>query len=73
MRGRLLGTGHLTDEKIQEMAESFYNCTACKRCKYSCPLGIDHALITHLARWILAEIGLVPKALVVGTIAVAAI
>jgi Fe-S oxidoreductase len=53
----------LTDEFIDQMAEAYYRCTACKRCKYSCPLGVDHALITHLARWILAEIDIVPKAL----------
>ena len=29
--------------------------------------GIDHGLVTHLARWVLAEIGIVPKALVVAT------
>ncbi len=53
----------LTDEYIDRMAEAYYRCTACKRCKDSCPLGIDHALITHLARWVLSEIGIVPKAL----------
>jgi len=53
----------LTDEYIDKMAAAYYRCTACKRCKDSCPLGIDHALITHLARWILAEIDIVPKAL----------
>jgi Fe-S oxidoreductase len=53
----------LTDEYIDRMAEAYYRCTACKRCKDSCPLGIDHALITHLARWVLAEIDIVPKAL----------
>jgi Fe-S oxidoreductase len=67
MRGRLLGTGHLTDEKIQEMAESFYNCTACKRCTLECPAGIDHAMITHLGRYILSEIGIAPRALVIST------
>jgi Fe-S oxidoreductase len=66
-RGRLLDTGHLTDEKIQEMAESFYNCTACKRCTLECPVGIDHALITHLGRYILGEIGIAPRALVIST------
>ena len=30
-------------------------------------MGIDHGLITHLARWLLAEVGIVPKALVVAT------
>jgi Fe-S oxidoreductase len=67
LAGRLTGTGHLTDEKIQEMAESFWNCTACRRCTIECPVGIDHALITHLGRFILSEIGIAPRALVVST------
>ncbi len=65
LRGRLLGDPGLTDERIQEMADSFYNCTACRRCHFECPMGIDHALITHLARYILSEIGIVPRALAV--------
>jgi len=67
LKGRLTGTGHLTDEKIQEMADSFWNCTACRRCTLECPVGIDHALITHLGRFILSEIGIAPRALVVST------
>ncbi len=67
LRGRIAGSGELTDEKIQEMAESFYNCTACRRCVNDCPVGIDHGLITHLGRYILSEIGLAPRALVVST------
>jgi Fe-S oxidoreductase len=63
LKSPLFDDFHLTDDYIDKMAESFYRCTACKRCKYSCPLGIDHALITHLGRWILAEIDIVPKAL----------
>jgi len=63
-----LGSGYaLTDDDIDEMAERFYRCTACRRCKTACPMGIDHGLITHLGRWILSEIGIVPKALVVAT------
>lgn len=30
-----------------------------------CPAGIDHALLTHLGRYILSEIGIAPRALVV--------
>ena len=67
LKGRVLGSGHLTDEKIQEMAESFWNCTACRRCALECPSGIDHGLITHLGRYILSEIGISPRALVVST------
>jgi Fe-S oxidoreductase len=67
LRGRLLGDPGLTDEKVQEMAASFYDCTACRRCHFECPLGVDHALITHLGRYILSEIGIAPRALVVST------
>ena len=67
VRGRLLGTGHLTDEDVERMADSFWNCTACKRCTLECPAGIDHALITHLGRYILSEIGIAPRALVIST------
>ena len=67
LRGRLTGDLGLTDQNVQEMAESFYNCTACRRCQIECPAGIDHGLITHLGRYILAEIGIVPRALVVST------
>jgi Fe-S oxidoreductase len=65
LRARL-GCGFtLTDAHLDEMAEAYYRCTACRRCKATCPLGIDHALVTHLARWLLAEVGIVPRALVV--------
>ena len=67
LRARLLGDPGLTDEKIQELADSYYNCTACRRCHFDCPMGIDHALVTHLGRYILSEIGIAPRALVVST------
>ncbi len=62
---RIFGKNGLRDENIDEMAESFYNCTGCRRCTIDCPMGIEHGLITHLGRWVLSEIGIVPKALVV--------
>jgi Fe-S oxidoreductase len=65
LKARLHDYYTLTDQLIDEMAEDFWRCTACKRCKATCPMGIDHAMVTHLARWILAEIGVSPKALVV--------
>ncbi len=65
LRGRLTGKGHLTDDTIEEMAATMWNCTACKRCTLECPAGIDHGLIAHLARYILSEIGIAPRALVV--------
>jgi Fe-S oxidoreductase len=63
-KARLFGGFELTDEYLDEMAEEYYRCTACRRCKSSCPLGIDHGLVTHLSRWLLAEVGIIPKALV---------
>lgn len=63
MRARLGAAFTLDDAHINAMAEDFYRCTACRRCKLECPLGIDHGLITHLGRWVLAEIGIIPKAL----------
>ncbi len=65
LKGRVLGDSGLTDEMIEEIAESFWNCTACRRCSMECPAGIDHGLITHLGRYILSEIGIAPRALVV--------
>jgi Fe-S oxidoreductase len=65
LRSRLLGEAGLTDEHIQEMAASFWNCTACRRCSNECPVGIDHGIMTHLGRYILSEIGIAPRALVV--------
>ncbi|MBT7616579.1 MAG: (Fe-S)-binding protein [Calditrichaeota bacterium] len=67
LRGRVFGDPGLQEEQIQEMAESFYNCTACKRCSIECPMGIDHAIITHLGRYLLSELGITPRALVVST------
>ncbi|MCP4901861.1 MAG: (Fe-S)-binding protein [bacterium] len=62
------GAGFQLDEAhINRLAEDVYRCTACRRCKLECPMGIDHGLITHLSRWVLAEVGIIPKALVVAT------
>jgi len=64
LRARWLGGGVVLDEAyLNRMAEDFYRCTACRRCKAECPMGIDHGLIAHLGRWVLAEVGIVPKAL----------
>ena len=70
-----IGNGHrfgfarpensLSNEKIDQMAEFFYRCTACRRCALDCPLGIDHGLIAHLGRYVLSEAGIAPKGLVV--------
>lgn len=62
---RLTANNFLTNEKIDEMAELFYRCTACRRCTLDCPLGIDHGMIAHLGRYVLSEAGIAPKGLVV--------
>lgn len=67
LKARLFNGFNLTDEYLDDMAERLYNCTACRRCKLFCPMGIDHGLVTHMGRWALAEIGITPKALVVAT------
>lgn len=64
---RVFGGFELTEEHIDKMAYSFWNCTACRKCVLECPSGIDHGLLTHLARYILAEMNLVPRALVIST------
>ncbi|MFZ5979153.1 MAG: (Fe-S)-binding protein [Candidatus Zixiibacteriota bacterium] len=53
----------LTDDIIDDMADGFYRCTACRRCTLECPMGVDHGLITRLGRYILSILGIVPKAL----------
>jgi len=62
MKAKFLDGFTLTDEYLDHMAEELYRCTACRRCKFTCPFGIDHGLITHLGRWLLAEIDVIPKA-----------
>ncbi len=63
LKVRFAGGFELTEDVIDEMADLFYRCTACRRCTRECPLGVDHALITRLGRYILSLIDIVPKAL----------
>lgn len=63
LRSRVGHGRELTEELVDEMAETFWRCTACKRCSLECPLGIDHALLVHLGRYILSMAGIAPKAL----------
>jgi Fe-S oxidoreductase len=62
---RLTGNSYLTEERIDDMREVFYRCTACRRCRNDCPMGIDHGLMAHLGRYILSEAGIAPRGLVV--------
>ncbi len=65
LRTRVLGREYLDNDRVLEMASTFYDCTACRRCTLECPLGLDHGLVTHLGRYVLSEVGLVPRALVI--------
>ena len=63
LKARIANNQELTNETVEEMAELFYRCTACRRCSLECPLGLDHGLITRLGRYILSMAGIAPKAL----------
>jgi len=65
LRAKILGDDPLTNQKVDEIAESLYRCTACRRCSIECPMGLDHGLITHFGRYVLSEAGIDPKGLVV--------
>ncbi|HOT43438.1 MAG TPA: (Fe-S)-binding protein [Spirochaetota bacterium] len=67
LRAKLTGGMARTERDIDEMTESYYHCTTCGRCTRYCPFGIDHRLIVRLGRYILSEIGIVPKNLSVST------
>ena len=67
VQSKVTSSVDLTEEKISELAESVYHCTGCRRCSFECPMGIDHGLVTHLSRYILSEMDIAPKALVVAT------
>ncbi len=67
MKARLFNSFTLTDEYLDKMADALYQCTACRRCRGTCPMGVDHGFVTHVGRWALAEIDILPKALAVST------
>ncbi|MFC2171421.1 (Fe-S)-binding protein [Acidobacteriota bacterium] len=63
LKSHVMRGDDLTEEVIDDMAETFWRCTACRRCTLECPLGIDHGLIARLGRYILNMTGIAPKAL----------
>jgi Fe-S oxidoreductase len=67
LRAKLTGGSELTEKDIDQMLESYWNCNGCGRCVLFCPLGIDHRIILRLGRYILSEMGIVPKNLLVST------
>jgi Fe-S oxidoreductase len=62
--GPLAGAEDLTEGRLDQMAESFYRCTLCRRCAVECPMGIDNALIARMGRVLLSqELGIAPRIL----------
>jgi len=51
-------------EPSDELAASFYQCTACLNCKATCPAGVEVAEIVGAARQRLAEAGYLPEVFV---------
>ncbi len=39
----------------------FGTCSACRRCTFNCPMGVDTAGLVRLARGLLTELGIVPE------------
>ncbi len=39
----------------------FGMCSACRRCTFNCPMGVDTALLVRFARGLLAELGIIPE------------
>ncbi|MFP4368181.1 MAG: (Fe-S)-binding protein [Candidatus Kapaibacterium sp.] len=67
MFSRLTNNFELTEEHIDQLAYSMWTCNACRKCALECPTGIDHGLMTHFCRYVLAEMNIVPRALKVST------
>jgi hypothetical protein len=67
LTGRFGGGFELTDEHIDRDGRRVLPLHGLPALQGRLPDGVDHGLVTHLGRWVLAEIGIVPKALVVST------
>jgi Fe-S oxidoreductase len=46
-----------TDRDLDQLYQTMYACTVCRRCMYWCPFSIDTAWFTSIARAILVAIG----------------
>lgn len=50
-----------TDEDLNRLKNIvFGTCSACRRCTFNCPMGVENAAIIRFARGILTELGIVP-------------
>jgi len=54
-----------TDEDLEHLRDVvFGECNMCRRCTFSCPFGVDTALVMRMARGLLTEQGLAPEGMV---------
>jgi Fe-S oxidoreductase len=50
-----------SDEELNRLKNVvFGTCSACRRCTFNCPMGVDNAALIRFARGILADLGIVP-------------
>jgi len=61
--GELAGAHDYVEGEINGWIQSFYECTACRRCATFCPFGIDNSVITRKGRAIIHSLGLTPQRL----------
>ncbi len=51
-----------SDEDLNRLKNIvFGTCSACRRCTYNCPMGVDTGLLVRFARGLLTELGIVPE------------
>lgn len=68
--GKLLpkwvGGGELvSNDDLHELMDIVYgSCTMCRRCSFSCPMGVDKALLMRTGRAILTEQGIAPQGVI---------
>ena len=58
--GRLAGAQDLDTAGLEHWAQTFYECTGCRRCAMYCPFGIDNSVITRKGRALMDKIGRTP-------------
>jgi len=59
--GSIVRAEELTDETLKEWFTYFYQCSQCRRCSVFCPLGIDTAEVTMVARELMQSVGIAQK------------
>ena len=61
LRARILGPRPVTDEEIEELSDSAFNCTFCGRCMEVCPFGIQTHELWSKVREIIHDLEGTPR------------